>query len=107
VAEVIFLGPAKYQDIVDIHHDKVVQVFSEEIIQYLPEKYLGHWLARMASRRIQTTHNEYEYMSLVYPCQGWGKIRPIRIRIRIREYSANSNFENNGKIRQIRMRIPT
>jgi hypothetical protein len=31
---VIFLGPAKYQDIVDIHHDKVVQEFSEDIIHY-------------------------------------------------------------------------
>jgi hypothetical protein len=37
--------------------------------------------------------------------QGWGKIRPIRIRIRIREYSTNSNFENDRKIRRIR--IPT
>jgi hypothetical protein len=34
VSEVIFLGSAKYQDIVDIHHDKVVQAFSEEIIRY-------------------------------------------------------------------------
>jgi hypothetical protein len=41
------------------------------------------------------------------PEQGWGKIRPIRIRIRIREYSANSNFENDGKIRRIRIRIST
>jgi hypothetical protein len=37
--------------------------------------------------------------------QGWGKFRPIRIRIRILEYSANSNFENDGKTRRIR--IPT
>jgi hypothetical protein len=35
--------------------------------------------------------------------QGWGKIRPIRIRIRIREYSANSNFKNGAKIRGIRI----
>jgi hypothetical protein len=35
--------------------------------------------------------------------QGWGKIRPIRICIRISEYSANSNFENDRKIRQIRI----
>jgi hypothetical protein len=35
--------------------------------------------------------------------QGWGKIRPLRIRIRIREYSANSNFEKDGKIRRIRI----
>jgi hypothetical protein len=41
------------------------------------------------------------------PPQGWGKIRPIRIRIRIREYSANSNFENDWKIRRIRIRLPT
>jgi hypothetical protein len=37
--------------------------------------------------------------------QGWGKIRPIRIRIRIREYSANSNFAHECKIRRIRSRI--
>jgi hypothetical protein len=42
-----------------------------------------------------------------YMVQGWGKIRPVRIRIRIREYSANSNFENDWKIRRIRIRIPT
>jgi hypothetical protein len=37
--------------------------------------------------------------------QGWGKIRPIRIRIRIREYSANPNFEKECIIRRIRIRI--
>lgn len=37
--------------------------------------------------------------------QGWGKIRPIQIRIRIREYSANSNFASECTIRRIRIRI--
>jgi hypothetical protein len=36
--------------------------------------------------------------------QGWGKIRPIQIRIRIREYSANSNFASECTIRRIRIR---
>jgi hypothetical protein len=67
VSEVIFLGPAKSQDIFDIHHDKVVQVFSEDIINYCLKSTWGHWLARMASPRIQMTHNECEYMYLVYP----------------------------------------
>jgi hypothetical protein len=37
--------------------------------------------------------------------QGWGKIHPIRIRIRIREYSAILNFEEEGIVRRIRIRI--
>jgi hypothetical protein len=37
--------------------------------------------------------------------QMWGKIRPIQIRIRIREYSANSNFASECTIRRIRIRI--
>jgi hypothetical protein len=32
--EMIFLGPAEYQDIIDLHHDKFIQVFSEYIIHY-------------------------------------------------------------------------
>jgi hypothetical protein len=46
-----------------------------------------------------------EYIHPHKTCKGWGKIRAIRIRIRIREYSANSNFENDGKTRRIRIRI--
>jgi hypothetical protein len=41
----------------------------------------------------------------VYLDQRWGKIRPIRIRIRIREYSANLSFEKVCIIRRIQFRI--
>jgi hypothetical protein len=49
------------------------------------------------------TAHSLEMSRLITGGQGWGRIRPIRIRIGIREYSSNSNFENDLKIRRIRI----
>jgi hypothetical protein len=60
---------------------------------------------RRAAHNPSQSDKRFLYADTARLNQGWGKIRPIRIRIRIREYSANPNFEKECIIRRIRIRI--